>query len=108
MNQIKTSKKLYIADLRKQPLEVFYNKKVVPKNSVIFTGKRLCWSLFLVKWIFIKNETPTERFSFDYCDYFLIPSSNENNLIYLQSSEWGKHDNKQQISSSAAVLSFVF
>ena len=24
--------------------------------------------------------------------YFLIPSSNENNLIYLRSSEWGKHD----------------
>ena len=23
-------------------------------------------------------------------DYFLIPSSNENNLIYLLSSEWGK------------------
>ena len=25
-------------------------------------------------------------------DYFLILLSNENNLIYLRSSEWGKHD----------------
>ena len=25
-------------------------------------------------------------------DYFLILSSDENNLIYLRSSEWGKHD----------------
>ena len=41
-------------------------------------------------------------------DYFLILSSNENNLIYLRSSEWGKHDKKQQISSSGVVLSFVF
>ena len=41
-------------------------------------------------------------------NYFLIPSSNENNLIYLQNSEWGKHDKKQQISSSGVVLSFVF
>ena len=40
--------------------------------------------------------------------YFLIPSSNESNLIYLQSSEWGKHDKKQQISSSGVMLSFVF
>ena len=40
--------------------------------------------------------------------YFLIPSSNENNLIYLLSSEWGKYDKKQQISSSGVVLSFVF
>ena len=40
--------------------------------------------------------------------YFLIPSSNENNFIYLRSSEWGKHDKQQQISSSRVVLSFVF
>ena len=40
--------------------------------------------------------------------YFLIPLSKENNLIYLRSSEWGKHDKQQQISSSGVVLSFVF
>ena len=40
--------------------------------------------------------------------YFVIPSSNENNLIYIQSSEWGKHDKQQQISSSGVALSFVF
>ena len=40
--------------------------------------------------------------------YFVIPSSNENNLIYIRSSEWGKHDKQQQISSSGVALSFVF
>ena len=45
-------------------------------------------------------------YTFSY--YFLIPSSNKNNLIYLRSSEWGKHDKQQQISSSRVVLSFVF
>ena len=33
---------------QKQPPEVFY-KKAVFKNLTIFTGKHLCWSLFLVK-----------------------------------------------------------
>ena len=32
----------------KQPPEVFY-KKTVLKNFAIFTGKHLCWSLFLNK-----------------------------------------------------------
>ena len=33
-----------------------------------------------------------------------MPSSNENNVIYLRSSEWGGgHDKKQQISSSGVV-----
>ena len=40
-------------------------------------------------------------------NYFLLPSSNENNLIYLRSSEWGKRDKKQQIFSGV-VLTFVF
>ena len=34
--------------MQKQPPEVFY-KKSVPKNFPIFTGKHLCWSLFLIK-----------------------------------------------------------
>ena len=33
--------------------------------------------------------------------------SNENNLIYLLSSGWGKHDKKQQISSSGVVFRFA-
>ena len=32
----------------KQPLQVFYKKSVF-KNFAIFTGKNLCWSLFLIK-----------------------------------------------------------
>ena len=39
-------------------------------------------------------------------NFFLLPSSNENNLIYLRSSEWGKRDKKQQIFSGV-VLTFV-
>ena len=34
--------------LQKQPPEMFYEKAVL-KNFVIFTGKHLCWSLFLLK-----------------------------------------------------------
>ena len=33
---------------QKQPPEVFY-KKAVLKNFAIFTGKHLCWSLFIIK-----------------------------------------------------------
>ena len=34
--------------VQKQPSEVFF-KKVVLKKFVNFTGKNLCWSLFLIK-----------------------------------------------------------
>ena len=34
--------------MRKQSPEVFY-KKAVLKNFAIFTGKYLCWNLFLIK-----------------------------------------------------------
>ena len=34
--------------MQKHPAEVFY-KKAVRKNFAIFTGKHLCWSLFLIK-----------------------------------------------------------
>ena len=33
---------------QKQPWEVFYKKAVI-KNFAIFTGKQLCWGLFLLK-----------------------------------------------------------
>ena len=35
--------------IQKQPLEVFYKKKVFLKKFAKFTGKRLCQSLFLIK-----------------------------------------------------------
>ena len=66
--KLKIQKNAYIADLQKQPLEVFYNKKSVPKHFVIFTGKHLCWSLFLIKRVITKNRTPAEVLSFDYCE----------------------------------------
>ena len=47
---------------QKHPLKVFY-KKAVLKNFVIFTGKHLCWSLFLIK-------TPIQVFSCEYCKIF--------------------------------------
>ena len=34
--------------LQKQLPEVFYKKDII-KNFAIFTGKRLCWSLLLIK-----------------------------------------------------------
>ena len=34
--------------IKKQPLEVFYKKGVL-NNFANFTGKHLCWSLFLIK-----------------------------------------------------------
>ena len=34
--------------LQKQQPEVFH-KRDVPENSAIFTGKHLCWSVFLIK-----------------------------------------------------------
>ena len=52
---------------------------------------------------------------FLFCSYFLFPSSNKNNCIYLRSSEQGKHykKKKKKISSSdvvcgGVVLSFIF
>ena len=35
--------------------KVVYNKKGVLKNSTKFTGKHLCWSLFLVKFWVLRN-----------------------------------------------------
>ena len=43
----------------------------VPKNSANFTGKHLCWSLFLTKFFthFIKN-TLAQVFSCEICEIF--------------------------------------
>ena len=40
--------KCYLRDEKKQPPEEFYKKGVL-KNFAIFTGKHLCWGLFLIK-----------------------------------------------------------
>ena len=45
---------------QKQPPEVFY-KKAVFKNFAIFTGKHLCWSLFLIKLQALRTATLCER-----------------------------------------------
>ena len=49
----------------------------VLKNVAIYTGKHLCWSLFLIKsQAFTKRETPTQIFSAKYCEIF------QNRLFY--------------------------
>ena len=54
--------------IQKQPLEGFY-KKAIFKNFAIFTGKHLCWSLFLIN--FIKKRLQlTQVFSWEYCKNF--------------------------------------
>ena len=50
-----------------QPREAFY-KKAVLKNFSIFTGKYLCWSLFLTKLQLYLKETPAQVFSCEYCE----------------------------------------
>ena len=42
-------------------------KKPVLKNFTILTGKHLCWSLF---WLKLRQETPTQVFSCEYCENF--------------------------------------
>ena len=46
-----------LISLEKQPPEVFY-KKAILKNLAIFTGKHLCWSLFLISF-FQKKDSNT-------------------------------------------------
>ena len=41
-------------NIQKQPPKVFY-KRAVLKNLAIFTGKHLCWSLFLIKLLYQKR-----------------------------------------------------
>ena len=48
----------------KKPFAEFFKIGVL-KNYTIFTGKHLCWSLFL-----IKKPTPTQVFSSEYCKIF--------------------------------------
>ena len=50
-------------------------KKGALKNFAVLTEKHLCWSLFLIKlqaWrhATLLNETPTQVFSWEYCEIF--------------------------------------
>ena len=58
-------------EVPEQPPKVFY-EKVAFRNSVKFTGKQLCQSLFFNKLAkvcnFIKKETLTEAFSCEFCE----------------------------------------
>ena len=55
---------------QKQPQKMFY-KKAVLKDYTIITGKHLCWSLFLIKFIknFIKKRLQ-HVFSCENCEIF--------------------------------------
>ena len=57
--------KIHDGALQKQPPEVFY-KRSCSQKFAIFTGKHLCWSLFLIR----EKETPTLVFSWEYCEIF--------------------------------------
>ena len=45
-------------------------KTSVTRNFAIFTGKHLCWSLFL-KFNLVPKETSTQLFSCEYCKVFM-------------------------------------
>ena len=49
-------------EVRSSCSQMFF-KIGVRKNFAILTGKYLCWSLFLIK-------TPTQLFSYEYCEMF--------------------------------------
>ena len=51
------------------PPEVFY-KNFLLKNFAILTGKRLCWSLFLIGLHLYSKDTPTQVFCCEYCQIF--------------------------------------
>ena len=51
---------IYFMKLTEQPPKVFY-KKAVFKNFAVFTGKYLCWGLFLIKLPAFRSATLLER-----------------------------------------------
>ena len=70
--------------------EIKWKIALVEGNSLI-TDVKVSAKTFIK---FFVNAAATlgfkiKKLPFNY-NYFLIPSSNENNLIYLLSSEWGK------------------
>ena len=71
-------------DLTNRP-KMFRKKSFSNKNSAIFTGRYLCWSVFFHKFAeackFIKKDTPTQVFSFEDCDIF-------KNTIFIKELLW--------------------
>ena len=60
-----------IVMVQKKPPLVFFFKKGILRNFTIFTGKNLCWSLFLIKLpVWSPQETPIQMFSSKYCEIF--------------------------------------
>ena len=63
-----------LVKLRSSPSQMFLKIGVL-KNFAIFTGKHLCWGLFLLKLqaqglqLYYK-ESPTQMFSCEYCETF--------------------------------------
>ena len=75
---------------KKQPPEMFY--KTFLKNFAIFSGKHLCWSLFLIK-----------LFSWEYCEIFkntFLKNISKHLLL-----KWAKTKKKTQ---GSFVLLFIF
>ena len=71
---------------RSSRLQMFFIIDVL-KHFAIFTGKHLCWSLFLIKQQacnFIKKETPTQVFS---CEHY----ENFKNSFFTEHFGWLLH-----------------
>ena len=68
------------SDIQQEPPEMFYKKSVF-QNFAIFTGKHLCWSLFLIKLqvCFIK-KTPAQVIFCEYCEIL--------KKIYFEKNLW--------------------
>ena len=60
MNVMNNASYFDISTFKKQPPEAFY-KKTALKHFAIFTGKYLCWSLFLIKLQALKPPTLLKR-----------------------------------------------
>ena len=60
-----------INPIRSSRLQMFQMFHIsVLKNVANFKGKRLCWSLFLIKFQLYRNETPTQVFFFEIWEVF--------------------------------------
>ena len=60
---------MFTMNNEKRPPEVFY-KKAVLKNFLIFTGKHLCWSLFLIKLQVLRSAALSKK-NFNTSEYIV-------------------------------------
>ena len=67
----------------------------VLENFSIFTGKHLCWSLFL-------KETPTQVFSCEYCEFF------KNNFFYRTPMVAASASARATVSDHRIISTFQF